>query len=97
MSDWGCSFLSSGAAPFFKGICNGSAVRVRAVRRVPKARTPGNAGGNDRKRREWMQRRWPDLDVELGRLGYVLACNGLFHQAPRSKGALIKAARAGAQ
>ena len=52
---------------------------------------------NDRKRREWMQRRWPDLDVELGRLGYVLACNGLFHQAPRSKGALIKAARAGAQ
>lgn len=45
-------------------------------------------------RREWMARRWPDLDKELGRLGYVLACNGTFHQAPRSRYALIKAAAA---
>lgn len=43
----------------------------------------------DRMRREWLARKWPDLDGELKRMGYVLACSGgVFRQTPKAKKAM---------
>lgn len=72
--------------------CGGYCVACRKARRVENWRR--NAA--ERARQKALRERWPDLGQELKRLGYVMACNGMFHQSARSRAALEKGRAAGA-
>lgn len=73
--------------------CGGGCVLCRRAKRL--ATRARNAA--ERKRQEALAERWPDLDRELNRLGYVLSCSEEYEFRLRSKTAARARAAGGGE